>query len=267
MVIVERTDDKPVRMIVADASEDFRDLLIDRLCQERWVRIVGSTANGRELIALAQREKPDLVLSDIVLQEISGLTALRQVSQLDCKPVIVVMSAFLNERTLREACEAGATYFVQKPFDTADLLDQMQRLVAERPSSPAELALRRRNMSLEERVTELMHDIGVPAHIKGYNYVRCAIILATKDPEMINAVTKLLYPAVAKYFATTPSRVERAIRHAIEVAWDRGDIDTLQKHFGYTVSNAKGKPTNSEFIAMLADELRMKYYRDKTAIG
>ncbi len=255
-----------MRLVIAEAGGDFREMLLDRFANERWVKVIGSTSNGGELCRIVESEKPDLVLTDIVLEEMNGLAALQRISQMECKPIIVIMSAFLNERTLREASEAGATFFVQKPFDSDDLMEQLKRLASEHSSGSQTEFAKRRSMSLEERVTGMLHDIGVPAHIKGYNYVRCAIVLATEDPEMINAVTKLLYPAVAKTFATTPSRVERAIRHAIEVAWDRGDIDTLQRYFGYTVSNAKGKPTNSEFIAMIADNLRMKYYRREEAL-
>ena len=156
---------------------------------------------------------------------------------------------------LAEATELGAAYFLPKPFETETLLDKMRGLFLKAP--------RESLPSLKTVVTSVIHEIGVPAHIKGYQYLREAIMITVRDMDVINAVTKILYPEVAKRFATTPSRVERAIRHAIEVAWDRGDLETLQKYFGYTVSNAKGKPTNSEFIAMIADRLTLEQKNGK----
>ena len=160
-----------------------------------------------------------------------------------------MLSAFCADQVVSEAVTLGASYFLPKPCETDALLDRMHSIFGQ-PAAPEEHA-----SSLKNQVTAVIHEIGVPAHIKGYQYLREAIMIAVDDMEVINAVTKVLYPAVAKRFGTTPSRVERAIRHAIEVAWDRGDLETLQKYFGYTVSNAKGKPTNSEFIAMIADRL------------
>jgi two-component system response regulator (stage 0 sporulation protein A) len=167
----------------------------------------------------------------------------------DTKTKTIVLSAFCTDQVVAEAMSLGAAYFLPKPCTADTLLDRMQSVFGQ-PATPEEHAA-----ALKNRVTAVIHEIGVPAHIKGYQYLREAIMIAVGDMEVINAVTKVLYPAVAKRFGTTPSRVERAIRHAIEVAWDRGDLETLQKYFGYTVSNAKGKPTNSEFIAMIADRL------------
>ena len=166
----------------------------------------------------------------------------------------VVISAFGSERSMAEAEKLGVSYYIVKPCQPEALLQRLRNAFGEpRPASQED-----RTAALRNRVTDVIHEIGVPAHIKGYQYLREAIIIAVKDMEVINAVTKVLYPAVAKRFNTTPSRVERAIRHAIEVAWDRGDLETLQKYFGYTVSNAKGKPTNSEFIALIADGLMLE---------
>ena len=173
------------------------------------------------------------------------------------------MSGFSSEHTLIEASNLGASYFMQKPFDFPILFSRIRIVSGRFRTGPVsgfahDIKMTRTGPSLEARVTEIIHEIGVPAHIKGYQYLREAIILTINDMDVINAVTKILYPTVAKKFTTTPSRVERAIRHAIEVAWDRGDIETLQKFFGYTVSNIKGKPTNSEFIAMIADRLSLQ---------
>jgi two-component system response regulator (stage 0 sporulation protein A) len=172
-------------------------------------------------------------------------------------PSVIILSCFMNEHTLDAAAELGAKYYIKKPFDFRSLLEQIRRF-GTRASRTTDRGREVKSVDIETMVTEVMHEIGVPAHIKGYLYLREAILLVIDDMETINAVTKVLYPTIAKNHKTTPSRVERAIRHAIEVAWDRGDIETLQSFFGYTVSNVKGKPTNSEFIAMIADRLQLQ---------
>ena len=166
--------------------------------------------------------------------------------------MVIVYSAYIRGSVTLQAAEFGADYFIMKPCSSQLVAERIRQLYQVSPVAPAN------NEHLETLVTSVIHEIGVPAHIKGYQYLREAIIIAVEDMEVINAVTKVLYPEVARRFDTTASRVERAIRHAIEVAWDRGDIETLQKYFGYTVSNAKGKPTNSEFIAMIADRLQLQ---------
>ena len=169
------------------------------------------------------------------------------------------MSPVNKHSLLLEASDAGADFCILKPFELSSLISYIQSSViakekrASRPDRLSELP------DMEAQVTKIIHQIGVPAHIKGYQYLRCAILMAVDDSDIINSVTKVLYPSVAKKFGTTTSRVERAIRHAIEVAWDRGDVDTLNSYFGYTIQNSRGKPTNSEFIAMIADNLRLKY--------
>ena len=169
----------------------------------------------------------------------------------------VVVSALYRDQIVSQAMSRGVSFFMPKPCELTSLLDQMRRAVNEGEESEDE------SQALEREVTAVIHEVGVPAHIKGYQYVREAIVIAVQDMDVINAVTKVLYPEVARRYSTTPSRVERAVRHAIEVAWDRGDLETLQRYFGYTVSNTKGKPTNSEFIAMIADRIRLqrKIYR------
>ena len=200
---------------------------------------------------LVGQKRPDLILMDVVLPGLDGFGVMKKLKQPDgyC-PKVIVLSAFCNDRVVMEAVELGAFYFLSKPCEQNALLDRM-RMAFGQPAVSAE----QHPAELKNLVTSIIHEIGVPAHIKGYQYLREAIMIAVDDMDVINAVTKVLYPEVAKRFSTTPSRVERAIRHAIEVAWDRGDLETLQKFFGYTVSNAKGKPTNSEFIAMIADRL------------
>ena len=256
------------RVLIADASEDFRLLLADVLESEGDMEVVGTAADGMEAFALVQSKKPDILLMDLVLTKLDGLAVLQRLSEHEHRPTTIMISGFYNEHVVVEAAEKGAYYFMAKPCDMPALLSRIRQIgsgVGTAVSSniltatgSGKLPQVRSEQSLEAIVTEVIHEIGVPAHIKGYQYLREAIILTINDMEVINAVTKILYPAVAKRFNTTPSRVERAIRHAIEVAWDRGDLDTLQKFFGYTISNIKGKPTNSEFIAMIADCLSLR---------
>ena len=250
-----------IKVLIADANEDFRSLLADAIDAEEDMEVVGRASDGTEALSLAAARKPDVLLLDLVLPGLDGMGVLRRLAESAQKPVTIVVSAFYNERMLSASAALGAYYFIPKPCDLAALTARIRQSVAtEAECFPAALPLESAagDADLERTVTEVIHEIGVPAHIKGYQYLREAIILTVNDMEIINAVTKVLYPAVAKKYGTTPSRVERAIRHAIEVAWDRGDLDTLQKFFGYTVSNIKGKPTNSECIAMIADHLSLK---------
>mgnify|MGYP002702006071 FL=1 len=214
--------------------------------------VAASTGDGREALRVIEERKPDLLLTDVALPGLDGLGLLQALKEREgYVPKIIIVSAFCGEKTMSDAEKLGVSYYLPKPCEPGSLLERM-RGIFESPSAPE-----RKSYTLKNTVTSVIHEIGVPAHIKGYQYLREAIIIAVNDMEVINAVTKVLYPEVAKRFGTTPSRVERAIRHAIEVAWDRGDLETLQKYFGYTVSNTKGKPTNSEFIAMIADRLML----------
>ena len=239
-------------VILADASEEFRAMLQEAIEQAGEFTVAASTGDGREALRLIEERRPDLLLTDVALPGLDGLGLLKTLRDQDgyC-PKTIICSAFCGHQTLTEAEKLGVCYYLPKPCEPGSLLERM-RGIFESPSAPE-----RKSYTLKNTVTSVIHEIGVPAHIKGYQYLREAIIIAVNDMEVINAVTKVLYPAVAKRFGTTPSRVERAIRHAIEVAWDRGDLETLQKYFGYTVSNTKGKPTNSEFIAMIADRLML----------
>ena len=250
-----------IKVLIADAGEDYRSLLADAVNAEEDMEIVGCAADGQEALSLLAEHRPDVLLLDLVLPGLDGMGVLQQMSERGFAPVTMIVSAFYNERMIAGSAALGAYYFIPKPCDVGALLSRIRQSVsAEAAPFPAVLPAEntQRGPDLETTVTEVIHEIGVPAHIKGYQYLREAIILTINDMEIINAVTKVLYPAVAKKYGTTPSRVERAIRHAIEVAWDRGDLDTLQKFFGYTVSNIKGKPTNSECIAMIADHLSLK---------
>ncbi|MBR3640461.1 MAG: sporulation transcription factor Spo0A [Oscillibacter sp.] len=236
-------------VLLADAGDDFRTLLRETI-EKTGEFSVKVARDGNETLEMLKSETPDLLVMDVMLPETDGLSVLRRLQKEGGAPMTILISAFLSEQIFAEASELGAAYFLPKPFETENLLDKMRGLFLSAPKENAP--------QLKSAVTAVIHEIGVPAHIKGYQYLREAIMIAVGDMEVINAVTKILYPEVAKRFATTPSRVERAIRHAIEVAWDRGDLETLQKYFGYTVSNTKGKPTNSEFIAMIADRLTLE---------
>ena len=254
------------RILIADSNADFCKLITELFNAESDLEITGTAADGAEALALVGELRPDIMLTDIVLPKLDGLELLRRLPETGHSCHVIVLSGFVNSKVVSECSALGADYFIPKPCDTSALLSRVRLL--SKNAAPDVSAVgydcrvvaqeSRDNANLEAVVTDIIHEIGVPAHIKGYQYLREAIILTINDMDMINAVTKVLYPEVARKFGTTPSRVERAIRHAIEVAWDRGDIEVLQKFFGYTVSNIKGKPTNSEFIAMIADCLSLR---------
>ena len=206
---------------------------------------------------MIEEKKPDILVLDLMLAKKDGISVLKAIANMEHKPITLATSAFLTEYVSTAAANLGVRYLMLKPCDMNALVERMEEI---RGGESLRYPVQRRpdKVNIEALVTNIIHEIGVPAHIKGYQYLREAIIIAVNDMDVINAITKVLYPQVAKNFGTTPSRVERAIRHAIEVAWDRGDLDTLQRFFGYTVSNTKGKPTNSEFIALIADKLQLQ---------
>ncbi len=252
-------------VLIADPGEETRAALSAAFAADAHFLPAETAADGLEAVAKADALQPDVIVLDLVLPKLDGLGVLRRLQESGSAAAVFVVSGFYNSRVAAQAAELGASYFMPKPCDAAELLGRVRACCLAQPSrtlaptgDDPELARRKAERGLETAVTDIIHEIGVPAHIKGYQYLREAIILTVNDMDVINAVTKVLYPAVARKFSTTPSRVERAIRHAIEVAWDRGDLETLQKFFGYTVSNIKGKPTNSEFIAMIADCLSLR---------
>ena len=255
--------DNLIKIYIADAGDEYRTTLKNTLDADGGFVVTGCTGDGNEAVLRIKETLPDVVLMDLVLSGMDGLGVMEAVSSaqgINPKPLFIIVSSFMGDHLLNVASALGAAYFIQKPFDPAMIPARVKSLMGkfkDQNSVPSILHARQEK-SLETHVTEIIHEIGVPAHIKGYKYLRESIIMAVKDMDVINAVTKVLYPAVAKQFSSTPSRVERAIRHAIEVAWDRGDIETLQKYFGYTVSNIKGKPTNSEFIALIADRISLQ---------
>ncbi len=244
-------------VFIADGTEDFCTGLSAALQLADGFQVVGTAADGESAIRMIEERKPDLLVLDLMLAKKDGISVLKAISSMDKLPQVLAVSAFVTGYVSTAAANLGVRYLMLKPCDMTALVERLEEI---RQGESLSLANSRRpdKHNIESMVTNIIHEIGVPAHIKGYQYLREAIIIAVNDMDVINAITKVLYPQVAKTFQTTPSRVERAIRHAIEVAWDRGDLDTLQRFFGYTVSNTKGKPTNSEFIALIADKLQLQ---------
>ncbi len=238
------------KVMLTDTNADAREMLQETLEQTGRFTVVASTGDGSEVLDLIAQTKPDLLVLDLILPGLDGIGILRQLDK-EQRPKILSIYHFATQEMLAEAGSLGVSVFLAKPYSEASMCEHLLCLAEKREESL-------HAPGLEELVTSIIHEVGVPAHIKGYQYVREAIMITVENMEVINSVTKVLYPEVAKRYGTTPSRVERAIRHAIEVAWDRGDLETLQRFFGYTVSNAKGKPTNSEFIAMISDRIRLK---------
>ena len=249
--------DNHTSVIIADNSEEFCSTLTAALHQTDRFRVLDSASDGERAIALVSERKPDILVLDLMLAKKDGISVLKALANLDRKPTVLATTGFITDYVASAVANLGVRYLMLKPCDISALVERLEEIRGgENLRMPATRHSTQQN--IETMVTNIIHDIGVPAHIKGYQYLREAIIIAVEDMDVINAITKILYPQVAKTFQTTPSRVERAIRHAIEVAWDRGDLDTLQKFFGYTVSNTKGKPTNSEFIALIADKLQLQ---------
>ncbi len=248
--------EKMYRVLLVNSTEEFSNSLAAILKQSDRYVVVGTANDGVRAMELLRELKPELLVVDMMLPKADGIAVLKAANAMEKKPMQLVLADFMTEFVTNALVQQGVQYVLLKPCTTRAVLERLDEmrgsLSQQKPLS------RNRDANIESMVTSMIHEIGVPAHIKGYQYLREAIILAVKDMEVINAITKVLYPQVAKTFATTPSRVERAIRHAIEVAWDRGDLETLQRFFGYTVSNTKGKPTNSEFIALIADKLQLQ---------
>ena len=241
------------RILLADTGIEFRNGLSRAMEEEADLQVVGETGDGAELVRMARELEPDAVVMEMVLTGLDGLEVLDQLNILKKRPKVLILSSYIKGGIVESAAAKGADFYITKPCRVSTVLERLRQVMGPDMSMPEP-----EEPDLESQVTAIIHEVGVPAHIKGYQYLREAIIIAVNDMDVINAVTKVLYPEVAKRFGTTASRVERAVRHAIEVAWDRGDLETLQKYFGYTVSNVKGKPTNSEFIAMIADRLQLE---------
>ena len=250
-----------IKVIIADDNVDFCELLKFNLENTGEISVIGAVTDGKSLVSEIAQKKPDTVLTDVMLSQLDGLAAIKSINTMNLlkKPAFFVLSAFSSDKMMAEAAALGVSCVMLKPCDMGTLAERicsyhslpvMYDKVTTKKLDP--------DLDVEMRVTNIIHEIGVPAHIKGYQYLRDAIMMTVNDMNTINAITKVLYPTVAKKYKTTSSRVERAIRHAIEVAWDRGDVEVLNGFFGYTVSNIKGKPTNSEFISMIADRIRLQ---------
>ncbi len=247
--------EKNIKILIADENEVERKRTADGLRRAGFHRI-DEVSNGEDALSKISDGAYDIAIIDTWLTKIDGIGVLRQSRAIEfgttLPPLFIVTSSLSSQSVFVDAMNAGAALCLLKPLDPASLAEHLTNL--NRDTSRDD-----RTPDIETQVTKIIHQIGVPAHIKGYQYLRTAILLTVRESEVINSVTKVLYPTVAKKYQTTTSRVERAIRHAIEVAWDRGDVETLNSYFGYTIQNDRGKPTNSEFIAMIADNLRLKY--------
>ena len=265
-------EDSKISVLIADDNKEFCSILNDYLLNQKDIVVTGIAKDGREALELIQQKQPDLVVLDIIMPHLDGLGVLEKLNgmDLDKMPRVIVLSAVGQDKITQQAITLGADYYVVKPFDmdiftkriremfnTQDV-ETKRRTVSTHVVEREAAATSRGPIDLETEITSIIHEIGVPAHIKGYMYLREAITMVVNDMELLSAVTKELYPSIAKKYNTTASRVERAIRHAIEVAWGRGQVEAINKLFGYTVHNEKGKPTNSEFIAIIADKLRLK---------
>lgn len=253
--------DKKLKVLIADDSTEFGQNCSNVISSYGMESTV-CAKDGKILLETALRVKPDVILSDMFMPNIDAIGVMCALNQQDTVnvPQYFVMSGFSNPKLESEALQAGASYFFIKPFDFSILAERILQICGRVKKNDVALFNNApvTDSDLELMVTEIIHQIGVPAHIKGYHYLRDAIMMSIRDTELINSVTKILYPTVAKKHQTTSSRVERAIRHAIEVAWDRGDVDVLNSYFGYTIHTNRGKPTNSEFIAMISDKLRLR---------
>ena len=264
-----------IKVLIADDNQEFSHTLSSYINSQEDMEIVGMARDGNEAVDLVEKTEPDVALLDVIMPHLDGLGVLEKINVINSskKPTCIMLSAVGQDKITQKAITLGAEYYVVKPFDIELLIQRIREIKFYKPNQavsnfiakeakqkyidiPAENTKREEN--LEALVTNVIHEVGVPAHIKGYQYLREAIMMVVNDIEVINQITKSLYPQIAYKFNTTPSRVERAIRHAIEVAWGRGDQKTVENIFGYTISAAKGKPTNSEFIAMIADKLRLE---------
>lgn len=255
-----------LNVAIADDNERMLDLLGEIIEGDKDLNLVGKENNGEDMYQIIKEEEPDVVLLDLIMPKMDGLSVMELVGAdrtMKKRPNFIVVTAIGQERITEDAFNKGASYYILKPFNNETILQRIKNTnhVVRNDYSMGETkhkSIEVSQESLESQVTDMIHEIGIPAHIKGYHYLRDAILMAIDDMDVLNAITKVLYPTVAKKHQTTSSRVERAIRHAIEVAWSRGKLDTLDQLFGYTVSNGKGKPTNSEFIALVADTIRLK---------
>lgn len=256
-----------LKVEIADDNEETLKLLEDIISTEKDMNIVGKAHNGEEAYDMIKAKDPDVVIMDLVMPKMDAISVMERYKRDNepekKKPQFIVLSAVGQEAIVESAMNFGAKYYLMKPFDPETVVNRIRYV--NKPVRDIVPKVRmgdlklKQSVNMEMEVTDIIHEIGVPAHIKGYQYLRDAIIMSVNDMEMLGSITKILYPTIAKKYQTTPSRVERAIRHAIEVAWSRGKMDTLDALFGYTIHNGKGKPTNSEFVALIADKIRLEH--------
>lgn len=264
-----------IEVLLADDNREFTNLLSEYISEQSDMTVTGVAYNGEEVLRLLEdtRKAPDVLILDIIMPHLDGLGVLERLRDMNLNPSpkIIMLTAFGQENITQKAVQLGASYYILKPFDMEILANRIRQLVSNQsvvsPGAGYGSGVVKSNnvvpigkgKNLDANITSIIHEIGVPAHIKGYQYLREAITMVYNNIEILGAITKTLYPAIAEKFKTTPSRVERAIRHAIEVAWTRGNIDSISHLFGYTINISKSKPTNSEFIAMVADKLRIEH--------
>ncbi len=249
-----------IRAAIVDDNDELRNAMNQYLQTQKDISIVGEAANGQDALKMIQDKQPDVVLLDMIMPMLDGFGVLTQLQRapLDKRPRVIAVTALGRDDFIRRAVELGVMYYMIKPVELPVLVDRIREVAANQPAAPLE-PLYAPGQNLDDRISNIFLAMGIPAHIKGYQYLREAIKLVIEKPEMIGGITKELYPAIARRFSTTSSKVERAIRHAIEVAWSRGRVDTLNKAFGCDVAQPDDKPTNGEFIALIADKLSMEY--------
>ena len=255
-----------INVAIADDNQRMVEMMTEILKQEKDIDVIASADNGEAAVEVIKEKHPDVVLLDIIMPKLDGIGVLERLKEerLEKKPTVIMLSAMGQENVCEEAMELGASYFILKPFDSGTVIRKIKQVRSGQSAVKPLVSMVEEphgitQNHLEIIITNMIHEIGVPAHIKGYQYLRDSIMMAVYDMDILNSITKQLYPTIAEKFSTTPSRVERAIRHAIEVAWGRGKMDTIDALFGYTVHAGKGKPTNSEFIALIADKIRLEY--------
>lgn len=274
----------PIRILLVDDNREFVEMVREYIERQDDMALVGVAYHGEEALELISRENPSIVLLDIIMPHLDGLGVLEALQESEQRPKIMMLTAFGQESMTQRAVSLGANYYILKPFDLDILGKRIRQLEDDFWCQSNEFMQTNLGMNMEfitntqylpvilspmseipppalvnhdAEVTRMIHLMGVPAHVKGYQYLRDAIVCVLEDINLLNAITKGLYPRIAERYNTTSSRVERAIRHAIELAWDRGNIEYMNRFFGYTINLDRGKPTNSEFIAMVADRLRM----------
>jgi two-component system response regulator (stage 0 sporulation protein A) len=259
-----------IEVLLADDNREFTNLLSEFISEQEDMVVAGVAYNGNEVLSYIEHHNkaPDVLILDIIMPHLDGLGVLEKLREMNLnpQPKIIMLTAFGQENITQKAVQLGASYYILKPFDMEILTNRIRQLVTNGSPLASHVSTSKPNVvpiskgrNLDANITSIIHEIGVPAHIKGYQYLREAITMVYNNIEILGAITKTLYPAIADKYKTTPSRVERAIRHAIEVAWTRGNIDSISHLFGYTINISKSKPTNSEFIAMVADKLRIEH--------